>query len=186
VHVTWSNLLAGYDPNKALAEIDEGAINSYLDHRKKPDVPFDDRRKLIYLRHLAATGRHGDSALVAGVTRETARVHARDDADGFGAAKERAIELFRALVIDRTAHKYAIEGWDDPVFYRGEQVGSVHRFCPRTFELYAKRMHPDYREKVQANVDVKGGILVVPGTAPSIEAWLEEARAIEAEHQVGE
>jgi hypothetical protein len=44
-------------------------------------------------------------------------------------------------------------------------------------------MHPDYREKVQANVDVKGGVLVLPGTAPSVEAWLEEARAVEAEHE---
>ena len=93
---------------------------------------------------------------MAGVTRETARVHARDDPDGFGAAKERAIEFFREVFIDRAARKFAIEGWNEPVFYKGKQVGSKWKFCPRTFELYAKRMHPEYREKVQANANVTG------------------------------
>lgn len=182
--LTWVDLVREYDPAAAIQEVEGGAIDDFLDHRKKHCVEFDDDRKLRYLRHLAATGRKQESALVAGIVQETARAHGKRDPEGFGAAMERAVEFFRETVIDRAAHKFAIEGWEEPVFYKGEQVGAVWKFCPRTFELYAKRMHPDYRERVQADVNVTGGVLVIPSSAASAESWAEEAKAVEAQYEV--
>lgn len=184
--LTWIDLVQDYNPGAAIEQIEGGAIDEFLDHRKKHAVDFTDDRKLRYLRHLAATGRKQESALVAGIVQETARKHGKDDPDGFGAAVDRAIEFFREVVIDRAAHKFAVEGWTEPVFYKGEEVGSVWKFCPRTFELYAKRMHPEYRERVQADVNVSGGILVIPTSAPSLDEWQSEAKAVEAEHEVVE
>ena len=184
--LTWVGLVEDYDPHAAIAQISGGVIDEFLDHRKKHAVDFDDERKLRYLRHLAATGRKQEAALVAGIVQETARKHGKEDPDGFGAAVDRAVQFFREVVIDRAAHKFAIEGWEEPVFYKGEQVGGVWKFCPRTFELYAKRMHPDYREKVQADVNVTGGILVIPASAASMGDWQKEAEAVEAEHEVVE
>jgi hypothetical protein len=182
--LTWVDLVEGYDPGAAIAKIEGGAIDEFLDHRAKHAVDFDDERKLRYLRHLAATGRKQESALVAGIVQETARKHGKEDPDGFGAAVDRAVEFFREVVIDRAAHKFAVEGWEEPIFYKGEQVGGVWKFCPRTFELYAKRMHPEYRERVQADVNVTGGILVIPASAASLDDWQNEAKAVEAEHEV--
>jgi len=184
VVMTWRDLVKDYDPTAAVAQIETGAIDAFLDHRKKHAVEFDDDRKRIYLRHVAATGRKQEAAMIAGIVQETARKHGKEDPDGFGAAIERAIEFFREFVIDRAAHKFAVEGWDEPVFYKGEKVGSTWKFCPRTFELYAKRMHPEYRERVQQDVNVTGGILVIPASSPTTADWLAEAKAVEAEAEV--
>lgn len=184
--MSWVELVDDYDPTAAFNMIQRGAIDTYLTHQKKRPIRFTDERKMNYLRHLASTGSHNEASFVAGVDPSTVNKHAREDPDAFGAAKTRAHDFFCEVFIDRTARKVAIEGWEKPVFYKGEQVGSEWQFCPRTFELYAKRMNPAYREKVQADVNVTGGILVIPAVAASVEEWLQEGKAVEAQHRVEE
>ncbi len=71
-----------------------------------------------------------------------------------------------------------------PIYQAAEPADG--RLCrpTRAREIHARLTGPG--GGVQADVNVGGGILVIPGTAPSKEAWLEEARAIEAEHETGE
>jgi hypothetical protein len=182
--LSWIDLVRDYDPGAAFREIERGAIDAWLTSHQKVAIPFDDDRKLRFLRHYAATGRKAEAAFVAGISPTTVSSHAKKDPEGFGAAVDRAVQFFREVVIDRAAHKFAIEGWEEPVFYKGEQCGSIWKFCPRTFELYAKRMHPDYRERNQLDVSISGGVLVVPASCSSTEEWLAAAQAVEAKHEV--
>jgi len=50
----------------------------------------------------------------------------------------------------------------------------VRRFSDSLLQLEAKRVDPSYREKSQVDLNVTGGLLVVPGVAPSGETWEHE------------
>lgn len=71
-------------------------------------------------------------------------------------------------------HNRAVDGWEEPVFYKGEEVGSVHKFSERLLEMQAKRHMPEYRDKSQMDVNVAGGVLVVHAPAMSREEWLKQ------------
>lgn len=47
----------------------------------------------------------------------------------------------------------------------------IRKYSDRLLELEAKRVDPAYRDKGQLDVNVGGGILVVPGMAASDEEW---------------
>lgn len=50
----------------------------------------------------------------------------------------------------------------------------VRKYSDRMLELEAKRVDPTYRDKSQVDLNVTGGLLVVPGTAPSQRDWENE------------
>lgn len=90
--------------------------------------------------------------------------------------KDEAKNLYRDKV-SRAVHNRAIEGWLEPVFYKGSLVGFVRKFSDRMLELQAKRYIPEYRDRSAMDVNVAGGVLVVNGEGiPDKEAWLEEQR----------
>lgn len=69
-------------------------------------------------------------------------------------------------------------GVEEPVFYRGRQVATVKKYSDRLLELILKKANPEYREHITADVNVRGGVLIVPGVATSVADW---AAAHEAE-----
>lgn len=92
------------------------------------------------------------------------------------ALKDEAKDLYRDKV-SRAVHNRAIEGWLEPVFYKGGLVGFVRKFSDRMLELQAKRYIPEYRDRSAMDVNVAGGVLVVNSEGiPDKEAWLEEQR----------
>lgn len=100
----------------------------------------------VFLQHLATCGNVTESARVAGVTREAA-YRARDRTPSFrekwDIALEESVELLEA-----EARRRASEGYDEPVFYQGKQVGSIRRYSDTLMSLLLKAHKPDvYRER---------------------------------------
>lgn len=79
--------------------------------------------------------------------------------------------------LEQEAVRRGALGYEEPVFYKGRQVATVTKRSDRLLELLLKKHVPEFRDKVTADVNVRGGVLVVPGVAPSLEDWSEEAGA---------
>jgi hypothetical protein len=47
----------------------------------------------------------------------------------------------------------AIEGWNDPVYQMGQRVGSVRKYSDVLLIFLAKRLMPEYRDKVTLDVN---------------------------------
>lgn len=93
-----------------------------------------------------------------------------------GALRDEAKDLYRDKV-SRAVHNRAIDGWLEPVFYKGDCVGFVRKFSDRMLELQAKRYIPEYRDKSAVDLNVAGGVLVVHGgEIKDKDEWLEEQR----------
>src|SRR5262249_47984425 len=54
----------------------------------------------------------------------------------------------------------AVDGWDEPVFQKGELVGHIRRYDSRLLELEAKKRDPGYRENTR--LEVSGRVPVEP------------------------
>jgi len=62
-------------------------------------------------------------------------------------------EFLRKELRESEAHERAVEGWDEPVYQRGAQVGSIRRFDNRLLEFLLKADNPGkYREQSQVNI----------------------------------
>lgn len=151
---------------------------AYLAHRRTyyaPPVPFNDERKLIFLREFATSGLVGASAIRAGVSDDTVRNH-RDPKKAvydpeFAEAYERAQSIFREGLVSE-AYRRAVEGWLEPVYQKGECVGEVRRYSERLLEMLLKRFDPAFRDKAAVDVNVaQGGVLVVPSANQTPEEW---------------
>jgi hypothetical protein len=75
--------------------------------------------------------------------------------------------------VSHAVHCRAINGWLEPVFYQGDEVGYVRKFSDRLLEMQAKRHCPEYRDRSQMDVNVGGGVLVVHKSNMSKEEWLK-------------
>lgn len=72
-------------------------------------------------------------------------------------------------------YRRAVVGYEEPVRNnKGEIVGTVRRFSDRLLELYVKRHMSEYREKLSADVNVTGGVLVVGGNMLKTKDWEEK------------
>lgn len=126
-------------------------------------LPIDDTRRQVFLDHLRQYGiataaakaasphaseRHG---AVAGF-----RQHAKRDPE-FAAAWEAALEEAREHV-EMELHRRAVVGWEEPVYQRGELVGSVTKFSDRLLELRAKGLMPERYAVERRDVNVKGSV----------------------------
>lgn len=90
--------------------------------------------------------------------------------------KDEAKNLYRDKV-SRAVHNRAIDGWLEPVFYKGDCIGFVRKFSDRMLELQAKRYIPEYRDKAAVDLSVTGGVLVINGgDIIDKEEWLIEQR----------
>lgn len=73
--------------------------------------------------------------------------------------------------LEAEAHRRAVEGVDEPVFWQGEEVGAVRKYSDRLLELMLKKHNHAFREKFQAELEVKGGVLIVGAPAKTEEEW---------------
>ena len=113
--------------------------------------PMTEGRKNLFLRELA---RHGVVASAAAA----ASPHSHDEERGclssfyalrardpdFAAAWDEAMKTARG-VVERELHRRAVEGYEEPVFYRGEEVGKVRKYSDRLLELRIRALAPEYR-----------------------------------------
>lgn len=84
---------------------------------------------------------------MAGVGRQTA-YRTRDADESFKERWSEHVEAF-ADQLEQEAKRRAHDGWDEPVFYQGQQVGVVRKYSDRMLELMLKATRPaKYRESL--------------------------------------
>lgn len=124
------------------------------------------------------TGLLGRSAEGIAVSPSTIRKVRKEDPD-FDAAVEHAYDQFRES-LEAEAYRRAVTGWTEDVFQRGQCVGSKTVRSDRMLELVLKRHIPAYRERQSLDVNVTGGVLVVPGTKETLDEWERRNRSASA------
>lgn len=145
------------------------ALNRGL-HR--PNLRFDDGEKAKFLEIFAETGLQNKAARAVGVHPRTIRKHLDND-DEFAAAYEEAEGLYRDKIVE-AVHEQAVTGVMEPVLggkFRDQIVTHTRKFTPGILALEAKRVEPGYREKVQADIAVTGGVLLIPASPESADDW---------------
>lgn len=92
---------------------------------------------------------------VAGVPRCTAYNARRDDPD-FAKAWAEAWEV-GMYAIDAEMYRRAVDGWLEPVYQQGAQVGTVRKYSDAMLALFSKAHAEKYRATTQVQLTGKGG-----------------------------
>lgn len=161
-----------YNSRTSLKAVDRERLLSHLNPtERKAHVTLTPERMLVFLEHVAKTGRRYEAALVAGVSYETVRRHRKAN-DFFAEAWETAVAIHRDG-IDREIARRGIEGVDEPVWQKGEFMGYVRKYSDSLLLAHAKKHDPAYRDKAQVDHNVSGGVLVVGMQAASTNDWMQ-------------
>ncbi len=128
---------------------------------------------------LAETCNVGRACAAVGISRMTAYTWRKDMPD-FEAAWEDAMQA-GLLALEDEAHRRAFEGTDEPVFYKGDECGSVRKYSD-TLAIFLLKAHaPDkYRENTRMELTgANGGPVKISDTerAAKVAAILAAAKA---------
>lgn len=101
-------------------------------------------RHEVFLRELATDGNVTRAASIAGCDRSGVYQYARahpEFAERWAAALEVAGESLEA-----EAHRRAVEGVEEPIYYKGVECGRVRRYSDGLLALMLRARRPEYRE----------------------------------------
>lgn len=134
---------------------------------RKPGKPvanaaMTDKRKAVFLSELSKHGIVSAAARAAsphaqGTCAPSFYILRRNDPE-FAAAWDDAIEQATGSV-ELELHRRAVEGYEEPVYQRGELVGTITKYSDRLLEIRAKALMPNkYIERraveLSANLNV--------------------------------
>lgn len=86
-----------------------------------------------------------------------------------------SLELFADRLEEEMARR-AIEGVEKPVFYKGEEVGTIREFSDTLAIALAKGVRPEkFRENVKLEGSLTGGVLLVPAKM-TVEEFLAQQK----------
>lgn len=109
-----------------------------------------------FLDELAASGNVLHTAEMLNLDRRALYRLRKEDAE-FAAAWDEAMEQ-AADALEVEARRRALEGWDEPVFYQGEQTGLIRKFSDTLLIFLLKGARPEkYRDRQQLEHVGKGG-----------------------------
>ncbi len=137
-------------------------------------LKFTPAMRKHYLELFEKCGLVTHCARAVGITSETVRKHREKDPE-FNEACDRAYGVMQER-IEREILRRGVEGVLEPVFYQGMIVGHKLMYSDRMLELHAKRHMPEYREKSTVDMNVTGGVLVVPQLPESEREWEDRHR----------
>lgn len=139
--------------------------------RRRYVVPrkFTPALQQMFIEHLRKHGVIGEAALFATVSRKLVLNQRKDFPEFDQEVREAMVE--HADVVETELLRRAVEGIDEPVFYKGEQVATVKKYSDRLLELAIKSKKPEYRDKSQLSVAMSGGVLIVPGIETDEDTW---------------
>ena len=99
-----------------------------------------------FLAILAESGNVTKACLAAQIARSVVYAH-RDEDERFKALWDEALaEAGDALELE--ARRRAVDGWDEPVFQKGELVGTIRKYSDTLLLAMLRAKKPEYREKV--------------------------------------
>ena len=113
-------------------------------------------KKRAFLAAFAECGTVTHAAEIAGISRRMVQYWKKDDpefAEAFRVAEEKAADR-----LEQEARRRAIEGVSEPVFHKGEVVGTVQKYSDTLLIFLLKGARPEkYRERVTQEITGKGG-----------------------------
>lgn len=130
-------------------------------------MPFS-TKEAAFLEALAHGFSVTKASTLSGLPRRTAYNHRKSEPD-FAALWDEAIEAGTDIVEDEALRR-AVEGTEDPVFYQGEQVGSVTRYSDSLLVMLLKARRPEKYKDRQAHEH--SGSLDIEGLRDSLERKL--------------
>ena len=156
-----------------------GELNSKA---KKPKKWCSLTDKETYIRFMIGLCNHGTMAAAATHAHvTTAQVKRRlKDWPEFAADYEACKEIFVAEV-HKEIRRRAIDGVESDILYKGEVVGTKTTYSDTLLLALAKRHDPGFKEKLQVDATVNGGVLVVPAATMTQEEWEESEDSITVE-----
>lgn len=138
---------------------------------------FDDERKGIFLREYSKFARMGEACAAAGVTSGLVRKHLDQDED-FQEAFLIANQHYQDKLI-RHHQDLVFNGTEKIIYDRVGNIVSTETIYPqRLIELELKANDHRYRDKIEATVTHKGGVMVVPATMDSVDDWENKFSAL--------
>jgi len=126
----------------------------------------------VFLEHYMQHGHKAKAALAAGLSYSSIRNAEKNDPE-FAEEVEQAHELFIHDVLEKAAFEQGVEGIKKPIYNTktGALLGHERVVQPRILELLLKRHDPNYRDKVDVNQKVSGGVVVVQAPPMTVDAW---------------
>ena len=113
-------------------------------------------KKRTFLAAFAECGTVTHAAEIAGITRRMVQYWKKDDpefAEAFRIAEEKAADR-----LEQEARRRAIEGVSEPVYHKGEVVGTIQKYSDTLLIFLLKGARPEkYRERVTQEITGKGG-----------------------------
>lgn len=98
-------------------------------------------KRMLFLTELAETGNVTRAAHVTGLSRQT-WYNLRGAEGDFRTAWEDAAAIGMTVIEDMAVQR-ATEGHDEPVFYQGKQIGTVHRYADNLLAMLLRAYRPD-------------------------------------------
>lgn len=124
--------------------------------RKPGQPPVTGEQLNKFLDALAQCGNVTQSCEIADFTTVTAYRHYKNNPE-FAKAWDEAAKI-GARALEDEARRRGFQGWEEPVFYEGEQVASVRKFSDTLLIFILKAHFPEkYRERFQAELTGPGG-----------------------------
>ena len=134
---------------------------------KHPSLP-------VYLKALELHGNQTEAARIANVDPRTARRWGHDDPE-IAARIDAACQVAWDR-LEAEAYRRANDGWDEPVFYEGEVVGSRRVYSDRLLELMLKaKRGREFRDPALIDARRTTNVLAVGAGGESAEAVRREA-----------
>lgn len=139
-----------------------------------PDIKLTPEKRNAFLGVLANTANVTKAAQSIEMAR-TYMYEVRAADPEFEKLWDEAVKMGTAALEDEATRR-ASEGWDEPVFYQGEQTGLVRKFSDTLLIFLLKARDPKYRERVDLNHAGAGGgplrlaLLHTPMPADPVEA----------------
>jgi len=120
------------------------------------------KRKQLFLAELEDRANVSAAAAAAGVDRGTP-YRWREADSRFAAAWDAAVDV-AVDGLEAEAWRRAHEGWDEPVFQRGEEVGVVRRYSDTLMVTLLKGHRPErYKDRTSTELSGPGGTPLLDG-----------------------
>jgi len=115
---------------------------------------FDAKAKRKFLAYVRKHGYHiASAAQSVGVTSYVVFSHQKTDPE-FAEAMDAARQVY-VESLSHEIHRRGVNGWEEPIYYKGECVGKVRKYSDQLLTLLARRWDPAYRESVQVDQTTK-------------------------------
>ena len=125
-----------------------------------------------FLRVYAACGNLTEAARAVGVVRQS-HYYWMEHLPGYREAAEQAREMATDR-LEREAWRRAVEGWDEPVYQKGQLVATVRRYSDALLMLLLRANRPEkYRKRVEVGSEPGRPLLINTADAEKARRLIE-------------